>query len=106
MCLNCYEEHGSPAIDNERVRATSQAIGKVYEFSAVGGNLHIAIDDWNIEDDDLDFCANSIATNTVHRADVAQLAAERACLELLRGLTKEERVSALAMQSGFLEVTD
>jgi hypothetical protein len=90
-------------IDTSAVRAAAQAIGAVYEFSCVGGNLHKVCDDWNLEDGNLDFCAGSIAEN-FFEATPAQLAAERRCLGLLRALTEDERASALAIHGGFLSV--
>lgn len=101
MCLACYEEYGSPKIDNPTVRAAAEAIGKVYDFADTGGNLHIAIDDWNLDDDDLDFCGESIAKNDVHEAPPDQLAAEGYCLGLLKAMSEDERASALAIHDGF-----
>jgi hypothetical protein len=82
------------------VREAAAAIGTVYEFSCVGGNLHIALDAWNLGDGKLDFCAGSIRDN-VHEADPHQLACESRCLALLRALTEDERASALALHEGF-----
>jgi hypothetical protein len=76
------------------IAITVQAIAEVYRFSSVGGNLHIAIDDFNLGDDALNACERSIAENT-HEASAEQLQAEKHCLELLRRLTEGDRDLAL-----------
>jgi hypothetical protein len=100
MCRGCWEKYETPQIDNPVVREARRAIDAVYEFSCVGGNLHIAIDDWNLDDGDLDSCAEFIAENEDGDGP-EQLAAERYCLGLLREMSEDERASALALQSGF-----
>jgi hypothetical protein len=101
MCYGCWQECGEPTIDTSAVRAAARAIGVVYSHDCVGGNLHNVIEDWNLEDGNLDFCAGSIAEN-FFEATPAQLAAERHCLGLLRALTEDERASALAMHGGYV----
>jgi hypothetical protein len=76
------------------IAITVQAIAVVYRFSSVGGNLHIAIDDFNLGDDALNACERSIAENT-HEVSAEQLQAEKHCLELLRRLTEGDRDLAL-----------
>lgn len=100
MCFGCWEEYEKPENDSAEIRATVVAVAKVYEFSSVGGNLHIAIDDWNIDDDSLDSCERFIKENS-HEASAEQIQAEKYCLELLRQLTEIERASALARYDGF-----
>jgi hypothetical protein len=70
------------------------AVAEVYKFSAVGGNLHIAIDDLNLNDDALDSCERTIAEN-LHEASAEQLQAEKHCLSLLRQLTESERETVI-----------
>ena len=101
MCVQCWEEYGREVIDNPAVRAASKAADAVYEFSCVGGNLHVLLDDWNLDDSffdggDDDY-ARSIDEN-IHEAGRDQLAAERYCLGLFRALTEAERASALALR--------
>jgi hypothetical protein len=100
VCLDCWDAHDSPAIDTPAVRAAARRIADVYEHSCVGGHLHIVIDDWNLEDDDLAYCEGSIREN-VHGDPPEQLAAERSALAALHGLSEAERASALALHDGF-----
>lgn len=103
MCLGCYQEHGSPAIVNNRTKEAARAVARVFERSPAGGNLHIVIDDWNLEDSSLDFCRNAILTTERDGGgDEESLAVQLECVELLRALSLEERVSALAIQRGFI----
>lgn len=113
MCSNCYEEWDSPKIDTPVVRAAAEAAKRVYDFSCVGGNLHIVLDDFNIEDEHLEFCRKEIdnapescrATGD-HEDGICwcspeQLAAERYCYGLFMALTEDERASALGLLNGF-----
>jgi len=92
MCDACWDEAGRPQIQNARVRAAAESIGPVYQESPVGGNLHIVLDDWNVDDSDLDFCERD--------AENGLTAAERECIDLFRQLSVPERMSALALQDG------
>lgn len=60
----------------------------VYEFNQGGGNLHIAIDDGNLSDGDLSFCALKVYEET----DRAKQFAEFALLNFLQRLSYEQRV--------------
>ena len=116
MCYGCWEEGGTPQIDNEKVRAAVALVEAVYDHSCVGGNLHIVLDDWNIEDHSLEFCSYCIdhggvmppdQCNEVHESYQAekrahpdppeQLAVERVCCDAFMAMTEDERLSALAL---------
>ena len=119
MCCGCWNEDGGTIIDNEKVRAVQPLIQAVYDCSCVGGNLHIVLDDTNLEDSNLEFCRYCIdhggvmppeKCNEVHeryqnekRANPDppdQLAVERACCDALMAMTYDERVSALGLWDG------
>lgn len=91
MCIGCWQEYGSPRLSTPDVKSAAEKVDAVYEESAVGGNLHIVIDDWNIEDDALDWCRENTEMTT----------AEIACYEALRPISYARRASALAMHAGF-----
>jgi hypothetical protein len=102
MCQYCWAKCGAHKIDNDQVREASALIAGVYEYSGVGGNLHIAIDDFNLEDDALEFCAGAIRdSESTGEYESGQCDAERLCLEKLKAMSLEERVSALALHDGF-----
>lgn len=104
MCKRCYEEEGSPRIVNESTVAAAAAISKVFEYSCVGGNAHVVIDDWNVEDWNINAALRDWLPENVHDADDAQLEAEREALERLLALSYDERVSALAIHDQILAV--
>lgn len=103
MCVGCWEKAGKPIIDNRQVHRAAKACSAVYEHSCVGGNLHIILDDWNVEDGNLAFCADYVKVNP-HDYPAEQLEYERHCLEALRPLSVDERYSALALMEGFWSV--
>jgi hypothetical protein len=125
MCYGCWEDEGKPVIDTPAVRAATASVALVYEHSCVGGNLHIVLDDWNLDDGNLAFCEGCIdgagqmpgidTTSDVghqrynekkraHPDPPAKLAAERRCLDLFKALSEKERASALALYDGFWSV--
>ena len=117
MCYGCWEEEGKPTIDTPAVRAAAAAVAEVYEHACTGGNLHIVLDDWNLEDSSLAFCDAYIARGghpddpdhspsytrykLEHPDSPEQLAAERRCHDLLKALSVKERASALALNDRF-----
>ena len=119
MCHGCWVEEGQPVVDTPTVRAAAKAIAEVYEHSCVGGNLHIVLDDWNLEDDSLAFCDGCIKRNGLmdpehykrfpndrrEEDSPEQLAAERRCHDLFAAMTVPERASALALYDGFWKVS-
>jgi hypothetical protein len=95
MCRHCWEEEGAPRIDTPAIRAARDLIQRVYDFNDVGGGLHVVVDDWNIEDDDL------VKRYAAPDDGPEQVVAEEECLAALRALTQPERASALALYDGF-----
>lgn len=108
MCYGCYEEYGAPTTASEAARRAAALVNRVYDFSMVGGNLHIVLDDWNIEDSNLDYCDGVLRNLEAGKPDQwtdinpDQNAAERECLNALRALSEKERAAALAVHSGFI----
>lgn len=100
MCLGCWHEHGSPAIFTEKTRHAAELVQAIYDWSGVGGNAHVVVDDWNLDDENIDYCLNKGLEANVHEAGEEQLAVERAALLALKELTLDERHSALAISEG------
>ena len=99
MCDDCWDWYGRPKIYNPAVQNAVVAYRRVYEFSSVGGHLHIVLDDWNLEDEFLDFCEQDIDKNQAD-ASPAQLVAEMECLAAFYLLSEDGRASALAIAEG------
>jgi hypothetical protein len=101
MCFGCYEEYGQPRIINDAVISAAKLVADVYDFNFVGGNLHIVLDDWNIEDDHLGWCAERIAQNP-DKDEPEQIRAEEACCAAFMALSLEERATALALHDEYI----
>lgn len=108
MCYGCWEECGRPAIVNSRVREAVDLIERVYDYSGVGGNLHVVLSDWNLEDEHVEMCIRRIAGafkdgDRYGREGTEALDVEMACAQLLKNMSEAERASALALHEQFIE---
>lgn len=101
MCYDCWKEAGSPAIITKETLRVAELIGDIYSFHGAGGNAHIVVDDWNLEDHNIDRCLGRVAENE-DDDDPLQLDAERAAIEALRLLPEPERYSAMAIHDRFI----
>jgi hypothetical protein len=101
MCKGCWIEADKPNIKNNLTKSVAKMIERVYDFSMSGGNAHIVVDDWNIEDNHIDFCLQMVLQN-VEKYDQDQLDAEKEFLMTFKLLDEEERYSALALYEGFI----
>ncbi len=99
MCYGCWEEKGKPSIYNEQIKEAALAVSKVFELSKVGGNLHIVIDDWNLEDSALETCERFIRED--FESYQGEIEVEKHCLKLLNIMSESERASVLALYEGF-----
>lgn len=98
MCKGCWEEAGSPQIDNPQVREAERLISELYEIHSAGGDLHIVLDDWNVGDNHLDFCFNVIDKDL--KLDTHDKSLHLQIYEKLKRMNEEERISALALCDG------
>lgn len=104
MCNGCWENFESPKILNEKVKKAVRLIEKVYKYNGAGGNLHVVLDDWNIEDCHVftDFNDKYIEE---HKESEGQYKAEKECIAQLRLMNEKERASALAIYDGYFLLT-
>ena len=99
MCCGCYEKAGSPLVMTGRVFALVELRALVYEFSTGGGRLHIVLDDFNIEDHSVAFCAKEIADHEPEDdCDRMQLAIEVAACRVLAAMSIPERATAIGWE--------
>lgn len=106
MCFECYKAAGKPAIINEKTIYAAALVSKVYEFSNAGGHAHNVIDDWNLDDSNINWCIKLIDEND-EKTDTnpLQIEAELECLMALSRLTDDERASAMALHEGFIDAS-
>lgn len=120
MSAEEWDEYGRPDDWNPKVKRALELIRAIYEYAAAGGPLHVILDDWNIEDGDVNLAAQDLRdgyfrwgpggvripydpydfleedeTRQVRDA-VAEL------VPLLAEMTVNERASALARHWGYL----
>lgn len=93
MCYGCYEEYGKPEELTERTLPVIRLIEEVYANSAVGGNCHVVLDDWNLEDDYL---------YNIMNQEIEPL--ERQCMEAMIAMSMDERATALAIHDRMLDL--
>ena len=100
MCLSCWNDYGAPQLDSPAIRAAAEAIAAVYDLpeGGAGGSLHVVVDDFNIDDDDLPWAQQWL---NEHQDDPEARRVEQNCLDKLRALTLEERASALSLHRGY-----
>ena len=61
--MGCWEDEGRPWLASELAKQWAPAFAAANHFGA----LHIVVEDWNLDDDDIAFCRAS----TVDPADIA-----------------------------------
>ncbi len=101
MCLSCWRECGSPAIDTPAVRDAARASAAVHDFHGAGGGLHIVLDDWNLEDEQVAWCLLPENLAQYGSPDPAERAQEIYAGLAFLALTEDERASALALEEGW-----
>lgn len=93
---SCYE---GPLVVNDRVREAAALIENIFDnYSPVGGNLHVQIDDMNLEDQFFEGFEN-----WCRDVQPGQLEAEQKCFEALKSLTLQERCSAIAITDHLID---
>lgn len=110
MCINCWEEQGSPCIINKKTIKGAKLVDELYETEdgGVGGYGHSVFDDWNLEGD-FKFHFDWAATDKIEGKDVEPMCkktkiASVKALEFFKTLTIPERYSALAIHDGFISI--
>lgn len=106
MCINCWRKNGAAKIVNEKTIEAARLIDEVYETEngGAGGYAHIVVDDWNVENSNIDFCINECKSDRFDYSEEDRTTTLE-CLNYLKTLTEEEKYSALAIQSRFIKIT-
>ncbi len=94
MCYSCWENEGKPAIINSKVCRAAALIRGLYQDHDGGGHLHIVTDDYNIEQENVDWCVD-------HMTEATDI--ELRCGKALQAMSEEERGSAIALWEGFID---
>lgn len=97
-------------IRNDRTIRAAALVKKLYEFpeGGVGGHCHIVTDDYNLEDENIDFCLGELHPDRQRDYDFldpmnnpGMIEIERELLTLMRAMNMEERKSVLAIRDEY-----
>lgn len=91
-----FVKAGKPVIENENTLKAAELIGKIYEGSIVGGNVHIITDDKNVEDHWVACCLIDAYENT-NEQDSSSNHAEIEYLKLIFDMSIQERCSTIVL---------
>lgn len=99
MCFGCYEEFrdefGLIPVTDEILAAA-----KLADEANPFGPMHIAIDDWNLDDDHMVSCGEDLIAWEQRGEATPE---DRACWEAFNALTYEGRNMALAISHGYVD---
>jgi hypothetical protein len=100
MCRNCWVEAECPRIVTEKTLIGADLIQAIYDTDdgGAGGIAHIVVDDWNLDDNSINYCLKEKDSGLCEETVKASIA----CLIYLKTLTHEERYSAMAIQSKYI----
>lgn len=105
MCRACWEDEGSPAIQNENTRRLCCLIDEVLAVFPNGGPLHAVLDDMNVGDSHIRYAMRYI--DSAHKGENEwslysdHLGLARRTAERLLECSYEERMSAIALYEGW-----
>jgi hypothetical protein len=91
MCIGCYEEAGSPKVATSAVLEAAALADRLDPY----GRFHIVIDDWNLDDSNIQYCLNNEHDGPAKEQDELRFAA------LLLGMDEAERHSVIGLVEGF-----
>ena len=109
MCISCWEEYGKPEVLNDATAKGVRLANDVYKQprGGAGGNLHIVLDDWNIEDDSIRHCMDTTNLGPNYpNIDTTLTSIERECAEHFLTMTMHERATVLATLDGLVQPGD
>ncbi len=106
MCEDCWNGYGRPNIVNEKTEAALVLVRQVYDApcGGAGGNLHIVLDDWNLEKHSIEWCQGGRSDphwqGPPMRWTLTDV--EARCATAFLDMTLEERAATLAQFDGMV----
>lgn len=98
MCCDCWERYGREP-PGPRARLVAELVKLLVPG---GGNAHVVVDDWNVEDRHIEYCLAHTIPENAHELSDAQLRHEVTALIALKALPVEQRAAALAVVDGYV----
>ena len=107
MCHGCWVENGMPSLITDVTKEAARLVDEIYGYAdgGCGGNAHIVVDDWNLDDDDIKFCIKAANKNEWDFSD-DQIKAELDCLNFMLKMSEPERYSAMAIHEGHIDANN
>jgi hypothetical protein len=111
MCESCWGQYGRPVHTSPAIERAADLTERLYHFAAVGGPLHVAVDDWNLGDDTIRFCQLEAQRWSPEGLDVQLLEPEEfteakalavELAGLLLSMPEVDRAAAMARREGFV----
>ena len=110
---------GKPANVTPAALTAAGLAKRLYKLHASGADLHIVLDDWNLEDENVAFCRRQIAEGVddpEYSTDVRNYFAEqhaipglldieRGILDLIEPMAESERGAMMALFDDFIDET-
>lgn len=87
MCYGYYEDEGKPLPGPEAL-----ALGSLLDECDPFGGCHIVVEDWNLDDECIDFCI----------AEPMTTPRERELMVALKKLPEDQRYAAMAVRDGYV----
>ncbi len=72
----------------------------IYDYNLAGGNCHIVLDDYNIEETHILWVLKKAIPENIHKAESAQLEAEKKCMTLMLQIPEEDRENLIRQAFG------
>jgi hypothetical protein len=98
MCIDCWLDYEDSKVINDKVTTAVKLINELYDYHSAGGNLHVVLDDWNL--DSIETCKNFID----NEQDPIKKEIELRVYNHISNITENELASALALKSSFITI--
>lgn len=98
MCLSCWDKYGRPKNWTPEIAEALGLVRELYELNAVGGPLHVVVDDWNLDGQIEPYYQGDEDAEMVRVCD--RIAA------LFNGMSVADRASVLAYEEGHAKPGD
>lgn len=95
MCTSCWQAYGMPSHTSPAIQEAADLVRAVYAEHPAGGLTHCVLDDWNLDNDSLDWCLHH------EEAGLPEHASAIACMRAFRALSEDDRAAALAWAEGY-----
>ena len=106
MCDQCLKDYGGPIPPTPEIIEAARLIEALYDINPVGGRAHTVTDDFNVEDEHIDWCLNYDADG-IRDETPEEREAALAALRAIRALpTLQARATAVYLAHYYGDTSD